>query len=362
MSTVSIIGGGIAGLAVAALLDPRRFDVTVSEQRVELPAVGTMLAMWPGAQRALDRIGALDEVRARGIGLASMRLRNGAGLVLAAPDADLGVIGVSRVDLLRVLDAAVPASVARVTERVTVPPANADLVIGADGVHSATRRSTWGEATRARLTPYLAVRGLLDREPEPETSGEYWGKGDLFGIGPAAGGRTNWYASFRSDAGASGIPVTDALALTAARYSDHAPAIRRVLAAATPETSLAQRVWTTPPLRRYTQGWYGRGPVALIGDAAHAMTPNLGRGACEALVDAVALADLLNSRPVDEALRAYNRDRVLRTQALRAASRALMVVALAGPAQPTRDLLARALGRRSRVAARAAALDATPVP
>jgi 2-polyprenyl-6-methoxyphenol hydroxylase-like FAD-dependent oxidoreductase len=94
-----------------------------------------------------------------------------------------------------------------------------------------------------------------------------------------------------------------------------------------------------------------------VGDAAHAMTPNLGRGACEALVDAVALADLLNSRPIDEALRAYDRDRVLRTQALRAASRALMVVALAGPAQPARDLLVRALGRRSRAAAR----DATPV-
>ncbi len=103
---------------------------------------------------------------------------------------------------------------------------------------------------------------------------------------------------------------------------------------------------------RYTQGRYTRNRVALVGDAAHAMTPNLGRGACEALIDAVTLADLLNSRPIDDALRAYDRDRVLRTQALRAASRALMVVALAGPAQPARDALIRVLGRRSGAAVR----------
>ena len=355
MLTVSIIGGGIAGLAVAARLNPQRFEVTVVEQRAELPAVGTMLAMWPGAQRALDRIGALDELRTRGVALDAMRLRDGSGRVLAAPNADLGVVGVSRVDLLRMLDAMAPASVRRVTRRITAPPTDADLVIGADGVHSATRRAVWGEGSRARLTPYLAVRGVIDRPPVPETRGEYWGRGDLFGIGPAAGGRTNWYAAFRSDADASGIPVADALALATARFSGHAPAITEVLAAATPDTSLAQRVWTTPPLRRYTGTRFARDRVALVGDAAHAMTPNLGRGACEALIDAVTLATLLNDLPIDDALRAYNRNRVLRTQALRAASRGLMVVALAGPAQPARDALIGALGRRSRAAVRDAA-------
>ena len=80
----------------------------------------------------------------------------------------------------------------------------------------------------------------------------------------------------------------------------------------------------------------------LIGDAGHAMTPNLGRGACEALADAVTLADLLNNRSVGEALAAYDRGRVARTQALRIASSAVMRVALAERAQPLRD---RLLGR-----------------
>jgi 2-polyprenyl-6-methoxyphenol hydroxylase-like FAD-dependent oxidoreductase len=79
--------------------------------------------------------------------------------------------------------------------------------------------------------------------------------------------------------------------------------------------------------------------VVLIGDAAHAMTPNLGRGACEALVDAVTLAELLNALPVEEALRSYDRRRRLRTQALGLASSALMRVALTETAQPLRDRL-----------------------
>jgi 2-polyprenyl-6-methoxyphenol hydroxylase-like FAD-dependent oxidoreductase len=77
----------------------------------------------------------------------------------------------------------------------------------------------------------------------------------------------------------------------------------------------------------------------LIGDAAHGMTPNLGRGACEALVDAAALAELLNAQPVAEALRSYNRQRILRTQLLRVASSAMAGLALAERAQPLRDRL-----------------------
>ena len=90
----------------------------------------------------------------------------------------------------------------------------------------------------------------------------------------------------------------------------------------------------------------------LVGDAAHGMTPNLGRGACEALIDAVTLADLLNSSPLPEALRAYNRRRLLRSQALRVASSAMARLALAERAQPLRDGLLRLAGRAGRAGRR----------
>ena len=339
MDALSVVGGGIAGLALAACLDPNRFQVTVHERRNEQPLVETSLAMWPEAQRALDRVGILPAVRAAGSDFGGMALRDGSGTVLLTARSP-GVIGVSRADLLRLLDAAVPAAVARAYGPVESPP-RPGLVVGADGVHSVVRRSIWGERSRARLSPYLALRGIID-EPVPHGGGgEYWGRGQLFGITPASRGRTYWYASYRSGLGPGGIDVEEALAQTRARLSGRAAGIDRVLAAATPGGTLAQRVWTVP-----FPGSYRRDGAVLVGDAAHGMTPNLGRGACEALVDAVTLAELLNSRPVPEALRAYNRRRLLRSQSLRVASSAMARLALAEGAQPLRDGLLRLAGRR----------------
>lgn len=345
MDALSVVGGGIAGLALAACLDPGRFQVTVHERRDEPPPVESSLAMWPEAQQALDEVGILPAVLAAGSDFGGMALRDGAGTVLLTARAP-GVIGVSRADLLRLLDAAVPAPVARAYGPVaSLPPSG--LVVGADGVHSIVRRRLWGERSGARLSPYLALRGIIDEAVPPGGGGEYWGRGQLFGITPASRGRTYWYASYRSGLGPGGIDVEEALALTRARLCGRAAGIDRVLAAATPGQTLAQRVWTVP-----FPGSYQRDGAVLVGDAAHGMTPNLGRGACEALIDAVTLAEMLNSRPVPEALRAYNRRRLLRSQALRVASSAMARLALAETAQPLRDALLRLAGRRNSAAAR----------
>lgn len=341
MDALSIVGGGIAGLALAARLDPQRFQVTVHERRDEQPPVETSLAMWPEAQQALDEVGILPAVRAAGSDFGGMALRDGSGTVLLTARAP-GVIGVSRADLLRLLDGAAPASVRRAYGAVASLP-RSGLVVGADGVHSIVRRTLWGERSRARPSPYLALRGIIDEPVPPGGGGEYWGRGQLFGITPASRGRTYWYASYRSRLGPGGIDVEEALALTRVRFSGRADGIDGVLAAATPGDTLAQRVWTVP-----FPGSYRRDGAVLVGDAAHGMAPNLGRGACEALIDAVTLAALLNSGPVPEALRAYNRRRLLRSQGLRVASSAMARLALAETAQPLRDGVLRLAGRYTR--------------
>ncbi|MDQ0119373.1 FAD-dependent monooxygenase [Pseudarthrobacter sp902506025] len=344
METITIVGGGIAGLALAAALDPSRFHVTVYEKRPGLPTVGTVLAMWPNAQRALARVGILGQARAVSPVLGSGSIRNAAGEPWITVNGG-ELIGMSRVDLLRLLDSAVPATVRRVNRQVKDLPAGQGLMVGADGVHSVVRRQVWGAAADARVTSCLALRGTIPAPVDPDAVGEYWGRGDLFGIAASPGG-TNWYASWRSDMGPSGIDVAEALEQARQRFEGHAPAIRQVLAAAVPELSLAQRIWTTPPLRSYV-----RGAAVLVGDAAHAMTPNLGRGACESLVDAVVLADLLNSLPQEKALAAYNRQRRLRTRALSRASAVMMLVALADGAQPLRDRVLNLARRRNARAA-----------
>lgn len=343
MEAITIVGGGIAGLALAATLDPDRFDVAVHEQRDTVPTVETSLAMWPEAQRALGSVGILPAIRAAGSGFDAMALRDASGKALLRAEVS-GVIGVSRADLLRHLDAAVPESVARVSGAVTSLP-ETGLLIGADGVHSVVRRARWGPRSMERLSPYLALRGIIDEPVAGDTGGEYWGRGELFGIAPASRNRTYWYASYRSDLGPGGIDVAAALDLTRRRFAGKAAGIGRVLAAATPEGTLAQRIWTVPALGRYA-----RDGSVLVGDAAHGMTPNLGRGACEALIDAVTLAELLNSRSLPEALKAYNRRRVLRSQALRVASSAMTRLVLTESAQPLRDGILGLAGRLSRSA------------
>ena len=344
METITIVGGGIAGLALAAALDAGRFDVTVYEKRPELPGVGNALGMWPNAQRALARLGILDQARAVSPVLGSGSVRNAQGEPWITVDAG-DMFGISRADLLQLLDAAVPASVHRITGQIRELPTDGALVVGADGVHSVVRSKAWGPGTDARLTPYLALRGTLPTPVAPDEVGEYWGRGDLFGMAAARGG-SFWYASYRSGLGPYGIDVPLVLEQARKRYAGHAPSIRRALATATPEACLVQRLWTVPHLHSYV-----RGRAVLIGDAAHAMMPTLGRGACESLVDAVTLADLLNTLPENQALRAFDIRRRLRTRAVSLASSALGRVALADRGQPLRDRLLNLARRRNKRAA-----------
>ena len=344
MKKVDIIGGGIAGMALAAKLDPGSFEVTMHEQRHELPTVGTTLAMWAEAQRALSEVGILGAARSRGTIITAGALRKPTGAEMLHVEGE-GVLGISRPDLLRLLDSAVPSSVNRVAGRINDGQidkmhSGAWLTVGADGVNSVVRRAHWGPRSVARPTPFLAVRGVVRGTPEPEDVGEYWGRGEIFGLAPAGEG-TNWYASFRSQLGPDKVDIREALHAARDRYGQYSPAVTKVLAEASPETSLAQRIWTTPPMARYS-----RGNVVLVGDAAHAMTPNLGRGACEALIDAVTLGNLLNERPLEEALAAYNRKRLFRTQQMRVASALMGSVALARGMQPWRDGLLGQVGKR----------------
>ncbi len=151
-------------------------------------------------------------------------------------------------------------------------------------------------------TGYSAWRGWVSGTV-PTTS-ESWGPGALFGITPRDGDLTNWFAAVRAPAGGAGN--IDELR---ERYRDWHPAVRDVLDRIDPADVLHHDLYESPPLPSFVHG-----NVALIGDAAHAMAPNLGRGACEAMIDGATLAVLLSEHPVTEALERYDRTRRRRTQ------------------------------------------------
>jgi 2-polyprenyl-6-methoxyphenol hydroxylase-like FAD-dependent oxidoreductase len=217
-----------------------------------------------------------------------------------------------------------------------------DVVVGADGLHSLVRAQLF-DANPPRYRGYTAWRGVAPAGAAAgvDQASEFWGRGKRFGVLPAREGRIAWYASVNSPEGS--VDTAGPMAALFERFAGWTEPVPAVLAA-TPEESIAKNdVYDRPSMRRWVVG-----RVALLGDAAHPMTPDLGQGGCQAIVDAWALADSLTaSDDVAHGLAHYQRRR-WRTAAVT-------------------TLLARSLGQVGQwehpVAcwARAAALRATPL-
>jgi 2-polyprenyl-6-methoxyphenol hydroxylase-like FAD-dependent oxidoreductase len=190
----------------------------------------------------------------------------------------------------------------------------ADLVVGADGVRSITRQSVWPDAPGPRYVGYTTWRVVTGPVPVAESS-ESWGRGERFGYIPLPDERVYCFAAANAQEGAR----DDGLAGLRRRFGSWHDPIPVLLEAADPGTVLHHDLYELPPLRTYTSG-----NVVLVGDAAHAMTPNLGQGACQALEDAVVLGNVIAG---GHGLAAYDRQRRQRTQMIARRSRRIGVAA-----------------------------------
>jgi 2-polyprenyl-6-methoxyphenol hydroxylase-like FAD-dependent oxidoreductase len=315
MPTITILGGGVAGLALAATLDPTAYDVTLIERHPGYSRVPTAFGIWPFALAALERIKLADEVRERGLLLTSGVITADSArrpVTLTKQDAHTWLI--TRPALLQLLDESVPDTFDREQRHVDdATTLGGDLVVAADGARSVVRTQIWGDEVRD--TGVVAIRGVLETPPDTplDRMHEFWGDGMLFGVGPnplphRTG--TNWYASARRGADTP----EEALAWARDAYADFPELVRATLAGANPERTVVNTILESRRARELVRDRY-----VLVGDAAHAMSPNLGRGACEAMADAIALGEALNEHGPDGA-RHYERARLRAGQRTRAAA------------------------------------------
>src|SRR5215470_9783354 len=337
IQNVAIIGAGLGGLNAAIALRQRGFNVTVFEQAPELGEIGAGIQLSPNASRVLIALGLDQAFEAIAFEPDRHVVRNWkTGSITSATQMKgvfrsqygAGYFGAHRADFHGVLERAVPAECIRLNAKCTAitqhadcavlafadgRTAEADVVVGADGIRSAVRAALYGPDA-PRFTGDIVWRGLVPSDAlprgliEPDMTAWFGPKGTVVHYYVRRGEIVNWIAHYEADWREESWSVESDWREAAQAYAGWHPLLSELFART--QRCYKWALYDRDPLPRWTVG-----RVTLLGDAAHPMLPYLAQGAAQAIEDGYVLADMLERYRSDpqQALLAYEQARLPRT-------------------------------------------------
>ncbi len=329
---ILVIGGGIGGLTAAIALRRKGFEVEVIEKDPGWKVYGVGIIQQSNVIRAMDELGLLDHYLSAAFGFDYVEVYLPDGRRVARiPSLRLiegrpANLGISRPALHKVLGEHTIASGARVRLGVTAlameddgrsvkvrfsddSVATYDCVVGADGVHSDTRRGILPTAPQPEFTGQSVWRYNFPRPNEVDCLRAYEGS---IGVGLVPLSHSTMYMFVTTpEPGNSRYPQAGLAAAMRSKLSAVAPDIAALVPQITDDAAVVYR----PEECIFVEGDWYRGRVVLVGDAVHATTPHLGQGAGMAIEDGLVLAEeLARCASPQEAFRAYQTRRFARCQ------------------------------------------------
>lgn len=327
----AIIGGGVAGLSMGIALSAQQKEFIIFEQAEVLKGLGAGFGLAANAMQAFDYLGLRQEVEKIGFYTETYAILDHRGRTLVAPDAqrlsaryDQHNFTVHRADLHQFLVAKLPTDRLLPGKRLQLfeqgthgirllfddgSTYRCRYLIVADGVKSTARQQLVPQST-PRYSGYTCWRATISNHMLGlERGSETWGPKGRFGMTPLVDNRIYWYACINAPKDSPLYRAYSVRDLLSVFGGYHSP-IPELLRNTGDENLIWNDIIDIKPLDRFAYG-----NILLIGDAAHATTPNMGQGACQALEDVAVLSnELLRNSTVEQAFKHFEKRRLKRTK------------------------------------------------
>ncbi|HLR19194.1 MAG TPA: FAD-dependent monooxygenase [Staphylococcus sp.] len=323
---IAIVGAGIGGLTTAALLIEQGHEVKVFEKNSEVTEIGAGVGIGGNVIEKLGNHDLAKGIKNVGQIVDTVEVLDDKNNVLSKVKMKKNTVNLTmtRQDLMNVIKSYVPDTAIftnhfvthidngdlKVTLHFSEQPQEAfDLCIGADGLHSKVRNNV-APNSKTEYQGYTVFRGLVEDIDIKDThvAKEYWSPKGRVGVVPLLNSQAYWFISINAKENDSKLQSYGKPHLQA-RFNNFPNEVRTLLDKQSETNILLHDIYDLNPLKTFV---YQR--TILLGDAAHATTPNMGQGAGQAMEDGIVLANCLQSYPFEEALIRYDELRVKHTK------------------------------------------------